>query len=259
MIDFSPVTEVAGSRATREQLAMIQTRYAEGARRARDRRVLEVGCGAGRGLGLIERAARQAVGGDFTFSLLQRARAHYGARVPLAQFDAQALPFAAGAFDLVLLFEAIYYLPDAARFVRECRRVLAPGGELFICSANCDAPGFTGSSLATRYLAARDIRALLAAEGFETELKAAFPARRAGLAAHGVSALRRAAVALHVVPSTLRGREWLKRAFYGPLTRLAPEIGERDAPAAPLVPIDAAGADRPLREFRVIYAFGHLR
>lgn len=256
MIDFSPVTEVAGSRATREQLAMIQTRYAEGATRARGRRVLEVGCGPGRGLGLLARAARQTVGGDYTLSLLRQASAHYGQRIPLVQFDAQALPFLDASFDLILMFEAIYYLPDAAQFVRECRRVLAPRGEVIICSANCESPGFTTSAFATRYFSARELHVLLSAEGFAAELRAAFETRRAGAVSRLVFLARRLAVALHVAPSTLTGREWLKRAFYGPLTPLAPEIAEGDAPIAALVPVDG---QQPVRPYRVIYAFGQLR
>lgn len=253
MIDFSPVTEVAGSRATREQLEMIQTRYAEGARRARDRRVLEVACGPGRGLGMLSRAARQTVGGDYTLPLLRQAAAHYGGRIPLVQFDAQALPFAASSFDLILMFEAIYYLPDAAQFVRECRRVLPPHGEVIICSANCESPGFTSSSFATRFFSARELHALLTAEGFHTELRAAFEIRPPGALSRLVSILRRLAVTLHVVPSTLAGREWLKRAFYGPLTPLAPEIAEGDAHVAQLDPVDL---QQPVRRHRVIYAFG---
>src|SRR6185295_20105654 len=104
-VDFSRVTEIPGARATREQLAMIQTRYAEAARLADGRRVLEVACGPGRGLGLIARRARVAVGADLTHGLVRQAKEHYRDRLPLLQCDAQALPFVGGSFDVVVVFE----------------------------------------------------------------------------------------------------------------------------------------------------------
>ena len=251
--DFTAVTEVAGSRATREQLQMIQTRYAEAARLAHGRRVLEVACGTGRGLGLIANGVRFIVGGDYTFSLAQRGAAHYRERVPFVQLDAEALPFVDHSFDLILMFEAIYYLPDAGRFLRECHRTLASDGMVMICSANCESPEFTSSAFATRFYSARQLAALMEAHGFRTRLMAAFEIRPAGLASRLVSFVRLAALALHLVPSTLAGRERLKRIFYGPLTTLKPEMGEDDARTIPLVPIDP---DQPVRGYKVIFAFG---
>lgn len=46
--------------------------------------------------------------------------------------DAQELPFQDATFDVVLLLEAIYYLPHAEKFMAEARRVLRPDGILFI-------------------------------------------------------------------------------------------------------------------------------
>ena len=254
--DFSGVTEAAGSRATREQLSMIQTRYEEAARVAAGRRVLEVACGAGRGLGLLARRAAWTVGGDYTPDLAAQARRHYGDRVPVLRLDAQRLPFVDGAFDVVLCLEAIYYLPDAARFIAECRRVLAPGGDVLISSANREWAEFTSSAHATRFYSAAELARLLDEHGFEPRLMAAYGARPAGLVSRLVSLLRRVAVALRLVPATLSGRERLKRIFYGPLRALGPEVGESDGAPVPLQPIDAG---RAVREFKVIYAFGKLR
>lgn len=253
--DFSGVTEMSGTRATREQLSMIQTRYAEAARIAENRRVLEVACGAGRGLGLIARRARTTVGGDYTFLLVQRAKRYYGTRVPVLQLDAQALPFRHGSFDVVVLFEAIYYLPDAERFVSECRRVLSPGGHVLLCSANREWAEFTSSAYAKRFYSAAELVELLARHGFEAHAMAAFPTAPHGLRSALVSMVRRAAVACHLVPATLVGRERLKRVFYGPLTSLGSEVGEDNAEIAALVPVDVS---RPVRDHKVIYAVGRL-
>jgi SAM-dependent methyltransferase len=253
--DFSSVTELPGSRATSEQLTMIQTRYATAAALADGRRVLEVAAGPGRGLGLLKRKAARVVGGDYTFSLVKQARAHYGPRIPVLQFDAQAMPFRNGSFDLVIFFEAIYYVPDAERAIAEARRVLSPGGVLLICSANREWEGFSASPYSTRYFTASELGALLARHGFETELNAAFPAKPEGGGSGAVATIRKIAVALHLIPRTLAGRERLKRLFYGPLQPLAAELSDGQIRTAPLVPIKSG---EPVPHFKVLYATGRV-
>jgi len=43
-----------------------------------------------------------------------------------------ALPYRAGSFDLVCLFDAIEHIPDDAKAMREVMRVLRPGGHVFV-------------------------------------------------------------------------------------------------------------------------------
>ena len=107
---------------------MIYTRYAFAASFCRDHHVLEVGCGVGQGLGYLARVAAHVVGGDLSLGLIRQTHAHYQGRIPLAQFDAQALPFRDQSFDVVILHEAIYYLSSPQRLVAESRRVLRGNG-----------------------------------------------------------------------------------------------------------------------------------
>jgi protein-L-isoaspartate O-methyltransferase len=58
-IDYSDVTEAHGNQITREALAMMCTRYVFAARLSDGRDVLEVGCGAGQGLGVLRERARR--------------------------------------------------------------------------------------------------------------------------------------------------------------------------------------------------------
>jgi sarcosine/dimethylglycine N-methyltransferase len=54
-----------------------------------------------------------------------------GARgVTVVRADATALPFARGAFDACLSQEALLHIPDKAKVLAECHRVLAPGGRI---------------------------------------------------------------------------------------------------------------------------------
>jgi len=131
MTDFSTVTETWGLPATHEQLAMQYCRYRLAGDMGEGRAILEIGCGSGMGLAYLRQRAARVVGGDYTQALLDEARAHLE-RAPVARFDAQALPFPDASFDVVLMLEMVYYIPDLDRALAEARRVLKPGGR-FLC------------------------------------------------------------------------------------------------------------------------------
>jgi SAM-dependent methyltransferase len=48
-----------------------------------------------------------------------------------AVIDAQAIPFAAARFDVVIANHMLYHVPDKGRALSEIRRVLVPGGRLY--------------------------------------------------------------------------------------------------------------------------------
>ncbi|HET7291343.1 MAG TPA: class I SAM-dependent methyltransferase [Vicinamibacteria bacterium] len=89
-------------------------------------RVLDVGCGTGRNLGLLL-ASDRPVGVDPCLSSLLAARR----RAPdarLVRARAEALPFRDGVFDTVLSGLVFCSVGDPPRGLREVRRVLRPGG-----------------------------------------------------------------------------------------------------------------------------------
>jgi SAM-dependent methyltransferase len=49
--------------------------------------------------------------------------------------DGMALPFPGGTFDLVLSHAVIEHVADAPRYLRECARVLAAGGRVYLSTA----------------------------------------------------------------------------------------------------------------------------
>ena len=92
---------------------------------ARDRDVLEVGCGTGLILERLASVAREAAGVDLSLGMVQKARAR-GLRVALG--SATKLPFASDRFDLVCSFKVLAHVPDIAGALAEIARVTRPGG-----------------------------------------------------------------------------------------------------------------------------------
>ncbi len=250
--DFSTVTEQPEQGATRLQLAMLSTRYAWAAGHAQDRDVAEIACGAGLGLGWIARLARSVEAGDLNGANCRRAQETYAghANVRIRLMDAVDLPFPDASLDLMLLFEAIYYLPDADRFFQEARRVLRPGGMLLISTANREWSGFNPSPFHTRYFSATELTDALARHGFRAHLRAGFAERR-GVAASLVGLLRRAAVTVRLIPRTMAGKAFLKRLFYGPLEQIPRELKPTRNTIGPLSEI---GPSTDLTRYRTLYA-----
>ncbi len=96
--------------------------------------LLDIGCGTGALLGAVSDAAPGVTlaGADPSPEMLAVARARLGAAAALECAPAERLPFADGAFDVVVSTSALHFFrrPDTA--LAEARRVLAPGGRIVV-------------------------------------------------------------------------------------------------------------------------------
>ncbi len=102
-------------------------------------RVLDAGCGGGgMPLSLAEEAA-SVVGIDpaerFQDAGVRLGRERGLRNLHFALADGMALPFPDGAFDLVLSHAVIEHVADAPLYLRECARVLAPRGHVYLSTA----------------------------------------------------------------------------------------------------------------------------
>jgi SAM-dependent methyltransferase len=125
------------------------------------RAVLEVGCGAAQGARWLVAQGAAVAAFDVSYGQLAQARAldaRTGVPVPVVQADAQAMPFRSASFDLVVsAFGAIPFVADSAGVMRECARVLRPGGRLVFSVTHPtrwafpDDPGPAGLTVAQSY------------------------------------------------------------------------------------------------------------
>lgn len=111
-----------------------QARYRVAQRFVGSRRVLDIACGTGYGLGILADAGAEVVGVDVAMPALREARRHVSKPVLMA--DGARLPFACGTFDAVVSLETIEHLEDRVGFVRELARVLRDDGLLLLSTPN---------------------------------------------------------------------------------------------------------------------------
>lgn len=251
---FHVLTEAPGLEASREQLARLFNRYRFAREFAAGGDVLEMACGAGMGLGYLAATARSVLGGDIDPVNVDRAAATYaGTPVTARLMDAQDTGLPEASFDLVLLFEALYYLPDPARFVDEAWRLLRPGGTLVVCTVNPAWKDFHPSPHAPAYFTAPQLAGLLGRRFETVSLRGAFSTAPSGMADRLISLCKRLALSFHLIPGTLEARNRLKRLVFGPLKPIPAVIPEDMAPYAPPVPVAEGSL---AEEWKILYAIG---
>jgi FkbM family methyltransferase len=106
-------------------LSVAVSRYAQ----AEDR-VLDLGCGTGELTRALAAAGFRAAGCDISRQMLLRAPRDRGGCAGWLQLepDWRRLPFASAAFDVVVAASVLEYVAEPTAVLRECARVLRPGG-----------------------------------------------------------------------------------------------------------------------------------
>lgn len=250
MPDYSNLTESPGGRLSHEGAMMLFGRYAYGAQVATNKRVLEVGCGPGLGLGLLSRRAAAVAAGDIDPGLVRRARATYGRRIPLIRLDAQSLPFGNYSFDVVLFYEGSYYVPRFEKALDEICRVLSRTGTAVFVNANPERQDFIPSPLSTHYHTADEFRRLFELRGFTVAVEVAFPLDLESKRGRFGAWARRVASGLGLIPRTLAGRVLLRRLLTRRLLAIPPEVPDGFTEPVARFPVSS---QTPAANYKVIY------
>lgn len=131
--------------------------------------VLEAGCGEGYGAGMLAEVAA----GVLALDLDPVTAAHVARRYPrtgVARANLVALPVRDAGCDVVVSLQVIEHLWEQERFLRECLRVLRPGGTLMLSTPNrlTFSPGRDTplNPFHTRELAAAELAGLVRDAGF---------------------------------------------------------------------------------------------
>ncbi len=129
--------------------------------------VLEIGCGSGVLLSILEERRCKPAGIDLSEDALKIARSRTRCS-ELFRADATLLPFEDSKFDRIVANHLVEHLQDLTGALKEWRRVMKPGALLAICTPNrlypdkaiFDDPGHI------RYYDTHELKKILESEGF---------------------------------------------------------------------------------------------
>lgn len=253
--DFTDVTEMAGEEISSEQLFRLANRYYWAGGLAVGKDVIEVACGTGPGLGYLAERTRSLKAGDFSQAMVDQVTAHYGSQIECLQFDAQALPFEDKSADLILIFEALYYVPSAEAFVAECKRVLRPSGQVLVSNANPNLYDFNPSPHSFTYHDVTGLAALFESAGFETQFWGSTPVAKVGFKQKALRPIKKIAVSSGLMPKSMAGKRLLKRLVFGEPVRMPAEVSAGMVETETPTPLPS---DQPDTDHKVIYCAARL-
>lgn len=96
---------------------------------------LDIGCGTGKYIRLLEKLGYKSVGLEYAATPLQILKKRQPESL-LLQADGACLPFGENTFDAVISIQVQDYFDDVRHFYREVRRVLKPGGLAVVTMTN---------------------------------------------------------------------------------------------------------------------------
>jgi len=223
-MSFFEVTEISGEQITMEQLARMEHRYTWASTYCEDKDVVETACGTGQGLGLLLEVAKSVEAGDFDDRILNVAKLHYGDRVKLDQIDAMNLPYQDNSKDVIINFEAIYYLQSPEKFLSECNRVLRSDGKVLIVTANKDLTDFNPSPNSYEYFGVVELAKLLSSNNFDCKFFGHLSVKRVSIKQKLFRPIKQLVVKLGLMPKTMAGKKLFKRIVFGNLITMPNEL-----------------------------------
>jgi SAM-dependent methyltransferase len=102
------------------------------------KRVLDIACGTGYGLGLLSGSAKYVTGVDVDMEAATQARAECKGLSAVVLGNGLTLPFADESFDVITSFETLEHLRERSRFLSELKRVLSRDGVLILSTPNAN-------------------------------------------------------------------------------------------------------------------------
>lgn len=225
--DYRSVTEIAGDDVSMEQISRLCNRYYWASEFCIGKDVAEVACGSGQGLGFLNDVSSSFVAGDYSPDIVQIAKKYYRNRITIEVFDAQKMPYRDNSKDVIIIFEAIYYLPDFEKFIIECKRVLRNNGLILIATANKDLFDFNPSPFSFVYYGVKELNDILCKHGFKPQFYGDTPITEVSFLQKIMRPVKKTAVDLNLLPKSMKAKKMLKRLIFGELVNMPAEIDKK--------------------------------
>ncbi len=138
------------------QIQPLRLDYIQGIVRLEGCRVLDVGCGGGILAEGLAEAGSQVVGLDPGEQAIQAARVHLQvSQLPIEYRQgtvADLLGTEDATFDVITCLEVLEHVPEPGKLLKECTRLLKPGGVLFVATLNRTVRSYLFAIIGAEYI-----------------------------------------------------------------------------------------------------------
>jgi 2-polyprenyl-6-hydroxyphenyl methylase / 3-demethylubiquinone-9 3-methyltransferase len=121
-----------------------------------EKKVLDVGCGAGLLSEAMAKVSADVTGIDLSQAAIQVAKQHAEKKRVLVNYQCIAIEDLAetqpASFDVITCLEMLEHVPDPAAIIKHCATLLKPAGKLFISTINRNLKSYLGAIVAAEYL-----------------------------------------------------------------------------------------------------------
>jgi ubiquinone/menaquinone biosynthesis C-methylase UbiE len=216
---YISVTEIANESISSEQLKRLHHRYCWAKNYCVGKDVLEVACGSGPGLHLLNEVAKTLSAGDIDQNIVNVTKKNFNNSFEIKKFDALSMPYKDNSKDVIIIFEAIYYLSNFKKFINECNRVLRINGVILIATANKDLFDFNPSPISYEYFGVKELKEKLSNTG-SLSFYGFLSINEISLFQKILRPIKKIASILGIFPKTMSGKKILKRLIFGKLIKM---------------------------------------
>lgn len=220
---YFDVTEISGEEISVEQLQRLHHRYFWARNFSKGLDVVEVGCGSGSGLELISNVATSLVAGDYDQEIIKIANKNNNSKFKIEKYDALNMPYANNSKDVIIIFEAIYYLKSLKLFIKECNRVLKKNGKILISTANKDLFDFSPSPKSVKYYGVLELNQNLSKTG-KVDFYGYLSTKDISLKQKIFRPLKQIITSLGLYPKTMKNKKFFKKIIFGKLIRMPKKL-----------------------------------
>ena len=195
-----------------------------------NKRVLDIGCSVGRGIGFLSEFSKEVVGLDINEVAVDVARKKNlkSKNVKIFQGDIENLNFEIGKFDTILIFQTIYLI-NVNILIKKLKDILNSNGCILIMSINPDRPDFNPAKYSIKYHTIEELYNIFEQNGFSCSVYGSIHddlINYRGKMSTIIKMFKVLASKMRIIPKSYKFKKMLKRVFYGPLKKIPDDIRE---------------------------------
>lgn len=231
--NFSKFTSLTDHKGTLFNQMTIKQMYEFPKKYFFNKKVLDLGCNIGRGLGLIAETAKFVVGVDINKEAINIAKKNYrnNKKIKLMIGDAENLPKSVGKFDTILIFQTIYLL-DVHKVILNLKKILNEKGNVIIMSINPDRADFNRAKYYLKYHKINELKNIFKKRGFIIKIYGSIhddDIIYRGKMNKLIKMIKIISSQLKIIPKNYTLKKILKRIFFGKLKDIPNDVRDISA------------------------------